>query len=47
MESDAVFIGKKALLLNMNGTFMFGEDRFADSEDFSLHHDAPLKQSDK
>lgn len=30
--------GKKALLLDMNGTFMFGEDRFSDSEDFSVHY---------
>jgi hypothetical protein len=27
--------GKTALLLDMNGTFMFGEDRFGESEDFS------------
>lgn len=25
-----MFTGKKALLLDMNGTFMFGEDRFGD-----------------
>lgn len=30
--------GKKALLVDMNGTFMFGEDRFGDSEDFSVHY---------
>jgi FMN phosphatase YigB (HAD superfamily) len=30
--------GKKALLLDMNGTFMFGEDRFGDGEDFSAHY---------
>ena len=30
--------GKKALLLDMNGTFMFGEDRFGDTEDFSVHY---------
>jgi HAD superfamily hydrolase (TIGR01549 family) len=29
---------KKALLLDMNGTFMFGEDRFGDSEDFSVEY---------
>jgi FMN phosphatase YigB (HAD superfamily) len=29
---------KRALLLDMNGTFMFGEDRFGDSEDFSRHY---------
>ena len=33
-----MFAGKKALLLDMNSTFMFGEDRFGDSEDFSLHY---------
>jgi FMN phosphatase YigB (HAD superfamily) len=33
-----VFAGKKALLLDMNSTFMFGEDRFGDAEDFSLHY---------
>lgn len=30
--------GKKALLLDMNGTFMFGEDRFSEGEDFSIHY---------
>ncbi len=30
--------GKKALLLDMNSTFMFGEDRFGDDEDFSVHY---------
>ena len=30
--------GKKALLLDMNSTFMFGEDRFSDDEDFSVHY---------
>jgi len=33
-----MFTGKKALLLDMNNTFMFGEDRFGDSEDFSVHY---------
>ena len=33
-----MFTGKKALLLDMNSTFMFGEDRFGESEDFSLHY---------
>ncbi len=33
-----VFTDKKALLLDMNGTFMFDEDRFGDAEDFSLHY---------
>lgn len=30
--------GKRALLLDMNSTFMFGEDRFGDSEDFSVYY---------
>lgn len=29
---------KNTLLLDMNGTFMFGEDRFGDSENFSIHY---------
>lgn len=29
---------KKALLLDMNGTFMFGEDRFGEAEDFSKYY---------
>jgi len=33
-----MFTGKKALLLDMNSTFMFGEDRFSESEDFSAHY---------
>jgi len=33
-----VFPGKRALLLDMNSTFMFGEDRFGKSEDFSAHY---------
>jgi len=33
-----MFAGKKALLLDMNRTFMFGEDRFGESEDFSVHY---------
>lgn len=33
-----MFTEKKALLLDMNSTFMFGEDRFGDAEDFSLHY---------
>jgi FMN phosphatase YigB (HAD superfamily) len=33
-----MFLGKKALLLDMNSTFMFGEDRFGQSEDFSAHY---------
>ena len=37
-RSHTVFAGKKALLLDMNSTFMFGEDRFGDSEDFSVHY---------
>lgn len=30
--------GKKAILLDMNGTFMFDEDRFGESEDFSRYY---------
>jgi hypothetical protein len=33
-----VLNGKKAVLLDMNSTFMFGEDRFTDSEDFSVQY---------
>lgn len=33
-----MFAEKKALLLDMNSTFMFGEDRFGESEDFSAHY---------
>ena len=29
---------KKALLLDMNNTFMFGEDRFDESENFSIYY---------
>ena len=36
----SAFVGKKALLLDMNGTFMFGEDRFEEGEDFSVHYSA-------
>lgn len=36
--SLALLKGKKALLLDMNSTFMFSEDRFGDSEDFSVHY---------
>jgi len=30
---------KKALLLDMNSTFMFGEDRFSDSDDYSIYYE--------
>jgi len=33
-----VFKEKKALLLDMNSTFMFGEDRFGETEDYSLYY---------
>ena len=33
-----MFTDKSALLLDMNSTFMFGEDRFGDAEDFSVHY---------
>jgi FMN phosphatase YigB (HAD superfamily) len=29
---------KKVLLLDMNNTFMFGEDRFGETEDFSIYY---------
>ena len=32
------FVDKKALLLDMNSTFMFGEDRFGDDEDYSIYY---------
>jgi len=35
-----VLTDKKALLLDMNSTFMFGEDRFSESENFSKHHNS-------
>ena len=38
MKSSVVFNEKKALLLDMNSTFMFGEDRFGESEDFSQYY---------
>lgn len=33
-----MFSQKQALLLDMNSTFMFGEDRFGASEDFSIYY---------
>ncbi|MCG7982301.1 MAG: HAD family hydrolase [Candidatus Thiodiazotropha lotti] len=33
-----VFESKKAILLDMNGTFMFGEDRFGNNEDYSEYY---------
>lgn len=33
-----MFADKKALVLDMNGVFMFGEDRFGESEDFSTYY---------
>lgn len=33
-----MFTNKKVLLLDMNSTFMFGEDRFSESEDFSVYY---------
>ncbi|MFK7844950.1 MAG: HAD family hydrolase [Rhodothermales bacterium] len=38
MAPPLMFVNKKALLLDMNGTFMFGEDRFGDAEDFSVQY---------
>lgn len=37
-QRSAVLAEKRALLLDMNGTFMFGEDRFGDAEDFSAYY---------
>ena len=31
---------KKALLLDMNSTFMFGEDRFGENDDFSIYYNS-------
>ena len=33
-----MYKGKKALLLDMNSTFMFGEDRFGENDDFSIYY---------
>ncbi len=33
-----MFLTKKAILLDMNSTFMFGEDNFDESEDFSRYY---------
>ena len=33
-----MYSNKNTLLLDMNGTFMFGEDKFEPSEDFSKHY---------
>lgn len=33
-----MFNDKEALLLDMNGTFMFGEDRFGDDQDYSAYY---------
>jgi len=32
--------GKKAIILDMNGTFMFGEDRFGENQDYSIQYSA-------
>jgi FMN phosphatase YigB (HAD superfamily) len=40
VDASTVFEGKRALLLDMNSTFMFGEDRFGDDEDFSVRYSA-------
>lgn len=37
-KNTSLFVGKKALQLDMNGTLMFAEDRFGESEDFSMHY---------
>jgi len=33
-----MLIEQQALLLDMNGTFMFGEDRFDDSQNYAIHY---------
>lgn len=33
-----MYLHKSVLLLDMNGTFMFGEDNFGESEDFSIYY---------
>jgi len=33
-----MFQNKEAILLDMNSTFMFDEDRFSDSEDYSIYY---------
>lgn len=35
-----MFGNTQALLLDMNGTFMFGHDRFGEAEDFFHHYHA-------
>lgn len=37
-SQNNLFKNKKALLLDMNSTLMFGEDRFDESEDFSIYY---------
>jgi len=37
-QSSKMFSFKKVLLLDMNSTFMFGEDSFGKSEDFSIYY---------
>lgn len=38
MSPDLLLANKKALLLDMNGTFMFGEDRFGPEENYELQY---------
>lgn len=33
-----MYLNKRCLLLDMNSTFMFGEDRFGDNEDYSRYY---------
>jgi len=35
-----MFTEKSVLLLDMNGTFMFGEDNFSDDEDYSIYYES-------
>ncbi|WP_078120498.1 HAD family hydrolase [Thiosocius teredinicola] len=39
-NTRALIEEKKVLLLDMNGTFMFGEDRFGPDEDYAAHYAA-------
>ena len=38
MKNHHIHSNKKALLLDMNSTFMFGEDRFGENEDFFTYY---------
>jgi FMN phosphatase YigB (HAD superfamily) len=40
ITTQNIIRSKKALLLDMNNTFMFGEDRFSKSEDYSIYYES-------